>query len=171
MDAAQFEAIRADLVAKLKTWSEGSPDLTAAEIAEAFEYMAPDFDHFKALVTDTTGRCFQQKCDIIKNTLLEVVQKLKGQGNISIETKQVMDVLARAIGRLTLHGYNLTDEYAVEMIKRVNKTKELPWETSELGNRPDDDRLQVYIWSVYVQLEFAMSSCGCIQCQVQYPSV
>ncbi|KAJ5168294.1 uncharacterized protein N7482_003888 [Penicillium canariense] len=172
MTLKEFYAIRSDFVVKLLAWSGGLPSQTTAEMAEVLEYMADDFDHFKALATDKTGACFPIKCDLIKKELLGVIKQIRDSPEISLETEEIMDYLGRAIGRLTTKGldYFEPDAEAVEMEARMAKIhSQNVWDMQDMGWGEEVEQLRKTLWTSYVNLNFSMSGCGCFQCKRVWP--
>lgn len=168
MTVHEFRTIRADFAAKFEVWRDGSSGKSTADMAEILEYMADDFDHFKtAVIPDTTKPCFCPKCDMIKHEVLQLIQKLKGSPELTLEIEENMAYIGSAIGRLTLEGKS-DDDAVEETIKFVKIHEQNVWDMPEMGFTQDAEGLRTRLWTVYTNVNFSMSGCRCFQCAMYW---
>lgn len=166
MTIQQFQASRADFVAKLKDWREGTSGKTPPQMAEILEYMAEDIDHFKiAMIPNVTRACFTTKCDYIKHEVLRLIERLKGSTELGLETEEYMAYLGSAIRRLALEDDD--DVEAVnETFRFVRIHERHVWDMPELGFTKEAEALRTRLWTVYINLNYSRAGCGCFQCKM-----
>lgn len=163
-----FASERRDLVLTLKKLSQGKHDNgTPDQIAFDLSGMVNLILFWQVLENDTTGSCFAHPCQIISDALGEVSDRLVHVQQLRSDDREMLDMLAMQIGRLTLHGYTDEDDLAVGMA-RLTEQQEHEWKTSETEETPMDESERRHLRFFWARVHFKMDGCGCRQCLGMY---
>ncbi|KAJ5095203.1 hypothetical protein N7532_007494 [Penicillium argentinense] len=115
MATQSFETNRRQGTIFLKEWSRRDKITPWRGPVVILDQMADDFGRYKDLAGPETGRCFRLKCDAISETLLDVSSLIRQNQDINKVTAYFLNLLRLCIGRMTLCGYDRSDEFAERM--------------------------------------------------------
>ncbi|KAJ5646355.1 hypothetical protein N7490_002727 [Penicillium lividum] len=109
------------------------------------------------------GRCYGMKCDVIRTTLHDVRKRLTKDPESRFQMAEVLDMLSKHIGRLSLNGYDSEDVFAFRMDTMIDVV-ELRFYERTPEEDPEEERKQVELFAIWSRLCVAMPSCACLQC-------
>ncbi|KAJ5526049.1 hypothetical protein N7494_012699 [Penicillium frequentans] len=171
-EVKEFPEARRTLFNLLLEWSKNLKDLEdqyivgVANMADILGDLATKFDIIKMIAYEDgacPGRCYGLKCDIIRSTLHDVRKRLEQDPASRYQVAEVLDMLSKHVGRLSLNAYDTQDLFAIRMDAMVDVVEkrfreDWPEENSEAEGR----HLELY--AIWGRLCVAMPSCGCLQC-------
>lgn len=164
MESQTFEINRAQCAIYLRKWGRlQQVEYNWHGIVMILHQMATDFERYKEMVTEQTGRCFRLKCDIIREALVEIAEEVRWDRKIRYRSEWKMDMLYRCIGRLTLYGYDDLDEYNIrrpvrncEAVERALQDQlEADWRVKDIVH------MKIQYWR---RIYFSLPNCTCQQC-------
>lgn len=165
MQSQTFEENRAQCMDYLRLWGRLRPNFHSWEsVVILLDQMAFDFNRYKYMIGDHRGRCFQYKCDGIIHALEQIASEIREDKKIRHRTEWKMDMLYRCIGRLTMRGYDHSDDSATQRSIRncaaVQRTLQSQTEMVDWRTKDEmDTRLR--FWN---QVYFDVPHCSCLQC-------
>lgn len=165
MESQTFEENRAQCMDYLRLWGRLHPNFHPWQgVIMLLGQMASDFDRYKSMIGDHTGRCFRYKCNEIIRALEQIASEIRQDRGIENRTEWKMDMLYRCIGKLTLRGYDHSDDYATQRSIRNCESVELALRTQvELDDWRTRDEMKARLQFWY-RISFAVPHCSCLQC-------
>ncbi|KAJ5650983.1 uncharacterized protein N7484_004706 [Penicillium longicatenatum] len=172
IEVEDFPKARRTLHKLLMEWSRNLKELddqcvaAIAAMADILQELAAKFDIIKMIAYEEgakPGRCYGLKCDVIRSTLHEVRRRLEKDPESRLQMAEVLDMLSKHIGRLSLSGYTAENVFAIRMDKMIDVVGKRFQETwPEEDCEGESKFLELYaIWN---RLCVTMPSCGCLQC-------
>lgn len=175
-EVKDFPKARRIIFNLLLHWSKNLKDLDeqclagVTAMADILGDLAARFDIIKMIAYEDgacPGRCYGLKCDVIRTTLHDVRKRLEEDPESRLQMADVLDMLSKHIGRLSLNAYDTEDVFAIRMdtmIDVVEKRFQENW--SEEG--PEAERRSLELYAIWGRLCVAMPSCGCLQCRKRW---
>ncbi|KAJ5928173.1 hypothetical protein N7466_007129 [Penicillium verhagenii] len=137
-------------------------------IADIIEGLAQQFDIVKMTAYEDgarPGKCFGLKCDVIRATLHEVRMRLTEDPESRFHMAELVNMISKHVGRLSLNGYDAEDVFAYRqdtMVDLVQKRFQEDWPTLEEGSVAERNHFELYTnWD---RLCVILPSCHCLQC-------
>lgn len=167
MESQTFERNRAQAIVLLRLWGRLRKVAYPWEgVVIVLDQMAAEFERYKEEVDEQTGRCFKLKCDAISKALYEVACEVRKDRKIKHRSEWKMDMIYRCIGRLTLRGYDDSDDDATQRSIRncdaVERALNSQFEAADWRLK-DAVNARFQFWH---RIYFAPPHCPCLQCVV-----
>jgi hypothetical protein len=165
MESQAFEMNRVQTIDYLRKWGRlRRVDYNWEGVVIILNKISSDYLRYKEMVDDGTGRCFHLKCDAIRKALDEVASEVRKDKKIRQRSEWKMDMIYRCIGKLTLHGYDHSeDENTRRSIRNCVAVENALRSHSETGDWRVMDELdeRLRFWR---RIYFAVPHCCCLQC-------
>lgn len=165
MESQTFEINRTQTIDYLRQWRRlCRVDYNWEGVVIILNQISSDYLRYKEMVGDGTGRCFPLKCDAIRKALNEIASEVRKDKKIKQRCEWKMDMLYRCIGKLTLHGYNDSEDEATwRSIRNCVAVENALRSHSETGDWRVMDELdeRLRFWR---RIYFAVPHCCCLQC-------
>ncbi|KAJ6095409.1 hypothetical protein N7486_006155 [Penicillium sp. IBT 16267x] len=171
-EVKDFPKARRTLFFLLLEWSKNLTELEdhcvagISVIADIIEDLAAKFDIMKMVAYEegaSPGRCYGFKCDVIRTTLHDVRRRLAQDPESRSQMAEVLDMLSKHVGRLSLNGYDAEDVFAFRMDTMIDVVEKRFQETWPKENF-EAERKHIELYAIWNRLCVAMPSCGCLQC-------
>lgn len=168
----EFPKARRALFDLLLQWSKILKDLEdqciagVAAMAGILGDLAGRFDIIKMVAYEegaSPGRCYGLKCDVIRTTLHDVRKRLEQDPASRFQMAEVLVMLSKHIGRLSLNAYDAEDVFAIRMDTMIDLVEKRFQEDYPEEN-PEAERKHLELYAIWDRLCVAMPSCGCLQC-------
>lgn len=168
-EVKDFPEARKILYDLLHTWSKSLADPNddcVEDVALLLGGLGASFDEIKQAGTTEgakAGVCFAHKCDVISNLLQDVSARLEQDPNERYLMADVVDMLSKHVGRLTLNAYENLDVFALRMDAMVSLVeKRFQERTTEAD--PELENRNAELYEVWQHLYEVSPSCYCLQC-------
>lgn len=171
-EVKEFPEARRTLFNLLLEWSKNLKDLEdqcivgVANMAEILGDLATKFDIIKMIAYEdgaSPGRCYGLKCDVIRTTLQDVRKQLEQDPASRYQMAEVLNMVSKHVGRLSLNAYDTQDLFAIRMDAMVDVVeKRFKEDWPEENSEAEGKHLELY--AIWGRLCVALPSCGCLQC-------
>lgn len=162
-----FGEKRVNFVNSLLFWSEklSHPGQNFQEAMRFLHGFEVDFDRFKVIGdAERANFCFLLKCQVITHTIQDAIDTLRSKTLFSpYEVAEILSMIAKHIGRLTLSKQESVDLYAEHMDRETEETNKM-WKSRK--PLPDDksERQRRKLQEIWERLHFTVPECDCVQC-------
>lgn len=172
VDESEFLKVRASIVLTLNQWSH--PLMKTGHfrefMANQIRAMAIVIDEFALLYDQSlTGPCFMERCYRLAHVLTMISTLVEVLDNISMRARvfalNMFNVFADQIGRLTLHGYDYSDEHAMIMAEKAKS------ETHFFDGRYSDadcEAIRNKLEELWNYLHWFKPDCRCHNCEWEF---
>lgn len=171
-DESEFRKMRATIVLTLNQWSHPlmKTGHTREFMANEIRAMAIVVDEFALLYDQSlTGPCFMERCYRLAHVLTTISTLVEVLDNISMRARvfalNMFNVFADQIGRLTLHGYDYSDEHAMIMAEKAKS------ETHFFDGRYSDadcEAIRNKLEELWNYLHWFKPDCACHNCNWEF---
>ena len=158
---------RVNFVNSLLSWSE-KLSRPGQNIQEAIRFLLGfevDFDRLRVIgQAERANFCFLHKCQVITHTIQDAIDTLRFQRLFSPhEVAEILSMIAKHIGRLTLSKQENVDLYAEHMDRETEDTNRM-WKLRVASTNAESERQRKKLQEVWERLHFTVPECHCVQC-------
>lgn len=159
-----FYSCRAQFVTQLSTLAA---NVAPAIMIRNLYRMAMKFGEYKLLAFHHIGICFSERCRRIAVILRDTARLIEGTDAIVPATRTIMLMLGFQIGRLTLQGHLINDNYAAKMAIEAEVHNDL-WNLRSIGTSVDEENMRGTLSAIWHFLHFHMTDCTCHLCKPHF---
>jgi hypothetical protein len=158
---------RVNFVNSLLSWSEklSRPGQNIQEAIRFLHGFEVDFDRLRMIgKSEHTNFCYLLKCQVITHTIQDAIDTLRSQRLFSPhEVAEILSMIAKHIGRLTLSKQENVDLYAEHMDRETEETNR-KWKSRAASTDAESERQGRRLQEIWERLHFTVPECDCVQC-------
>lgn len=158
---------RVNFVNSLLSWSEklSRPGQNIQEALRFLHGLEVDFDRFRLIGdAECANFCFLLKCQVITHTIQDAIDTLRSQRLFSpFEVGEILSMIAKHIGRLTLSKQENVDLYAEHIDRETEETNRM-WKSRMPLPDAESERQRRKLQEIWERLHFTVPECDCVQC-------
>lgn len=158
---------RVTFVHSLLSWSEklSRPSQNIQEAIRFLHGFEVDFDRFRLIgAAERANFCFLLKCQVITHTIQDAIDTLRSRCLFSpFEVGEILSMIAKHIGRLTLSKQENVDLYAEHIDRETEETNRM-WKSRTPLPDAESERQRRKLQEIWERLHFTVPECDCVQC-------